>query len=321
MTDLIEILESFNRKERFFLIAQALGCSNSGEPAFSLSGSFRKQLNKIFKLTNIDVAIPEEPAMVFVAMDYHLDWLQAALTLAHSQDEKSKFCNEGKEGQVIEGTQRDVDLLVAFKDGETFHLILVEAKAYSDWTNDQLSSKAARLRTIFGEDGKKWNDVQPYFCVMSPKESERLNRGPLLSGPLPKWMLDNKGELQWLPLQLPKSKRRVVSRYDKHKKGNDYRKFEIRTVVSIKEILAYLNEACVRCTFGAVGYAIGGVPAQSVGKHLGERRKEASWVVNAGTGEPTGYTDAQKHPCLKKSRDIIGSGPELLKCMGEHKGS
>ena len=323
MTDLIEILESFNRKERFFLVAQALGCSNSGEPAFSLSGSFREELNKIIEPT----AIPEEPAMVFVAMDYHLDWLQAALILAHtSQDEKSKFCNEGKEGQVIEGTQRDVDLLVAFKDGETFHLILVEAKAYSDWTNDQLSSKAARLRTIFGEDGKKWNDVQPYFCVMSPdvqpyfcvmspKESERLNRGPLLSGPLPKWMLDNKGKLQWLPLQLPKSKRRVVSRYDKHKKGNDYRKFEIRTVVSIKEVLAYLNEACVRCTYKAVGYAIGGVPAQSVGKRLGEKRKEASWVVNAGTGEPTGYTDAQKHPCLKKSR-LISNGPELLKCMG-----
>ena len=313
MTDLLKILESFNRKERFFLIAQALGCSNSGEPAFSLSDSFREKLNKIIEPT----AIPEEPAMVFVAMDYHLDWLQAALILAHtSQDEKSKFCNEGKEGQVIEGTQKDVDLLVAFKDGETFHLILVEAKAYSGWTNDQLSSKAARLRTIFGEDGKKWSDVQLYFCVMSPKESERLNRGPL-----PKWMLDNKGELQWLPLQLPKSKRRVVSRYDKHKKGNDYRKFEIRTVVSIKEVLAYLNEACVRCTFEAVGYAIGGVPAQSVGKHLGERRKEASWVVNAKTEEPTGYTDAQKHPCLKKSRHIIRSGPELLKCMGEHKGS
>ena len=224
MTDLIEILESFNRKERFFLVAQALGCSNSGEPAFSLSGSFREELNKIIEPT----AIPEEPAMVFVAMDYHLDWLQAALILAHtSQDEKSKFCNEGKEGQVIEGTQRDVDLLVAFKDGETFHLILVEAKAYSDWTNDQLSSKAARLRTIFGEDGKKWNDVQPYFCVMSPKESERLNRGPLLSGPLPKWMLDNKGKLQWLPLQLPKSKRRVVSRCDKDENGDNYQSFEI----------------------------------------------------------------------------------------------
>ena len=313
MTDVVEILESFNRKERFFLVAQALGCSNSGEPAFSLSGSFREQLNRI--ITN-NVAIPEDPAKVFVAMDYHLDWLQAALILAHtSQDEKSKFCNEGKEGQIIKGTQEDVDLLVAFKAGETFHLILVEAKAYSGWTNKQLLSKAKRLRTIFGEDGKKWSDVQPYFCVMSPKESEGLKRECL-----PKWMLNNGDQLQWLPLRLPKSKRRVVSRDDEYKKGN-YRKFEIRPVVSINEVLAYLNEACVRCTYGAVAEAIGVAP-QSVAKHyLGERRKEASWVVNAKTEEPTGYTDAQKHPCLKKRQHIIRSGPELLKRMRGHKGS
>ena len=92
--------------------------------------------------------------------------------------------------------------------------------------------------------------------------------------------------------------------------------------MSIEEILAYLNEVCVRCTYGAVGYAIGGVPAQSVAKyHLGEKRKEASWVVNGDTGEPTGYTDAQKHPCLKNSADIIRSGPELLKRMQERGGS
>ena len=201
MTDLIEILKSFNRKERFFLIAQALGCSNCGEPAFSLSDSFRKQLDANIELTNIGAAIPPESGMVFVAMDYHLDWLQAALILAHtSQDEKLEFGNEGEEGQIIKGTQEDVDLLVAFKAGEMFHVILVEAKAYSGWTKKQLSSKAARLRTIFGEGGKKWSDVQPYFCVMSPKESERLNRGPLPGGPPPKWMLDSEGELQWLPL-------------------------------------------------------------------------------------------------------------------------
>ena len=113
MTNLIKILESFNRKERFFLIAQALGCSNGGEPAFSLSDSFRQLLDEKLELTNIGAAIPQEPAMVFVAMDYHLDWLQAALILAHtSQDEKFEFDNEG---QIIMGTQEDVDLLVAFK--------------------------------------------------------------------------------------------------------------------------------------------------------------------------------------------------------------
>ena len=81
--------------------------------------------------------------------------------------------------------------------------------------------------------------------------------------------------------------------------------------MSIEEILAYLNEACIRCTYGAVGEALG-VRPQSVGRHLGKKRKEASWVVSARTGEPTGYTDDEKHPCLKKNRHIIRSGAELL---------
>ena len=207
---MIQILELFNRKERFFLVAEALGLrSCSGEPAFSLSDCFRKQLN-----AKIKVEIPLEPEMVFVAMDYHLDWLQAALTLAHtSQDEKSKFCNEGKvtfcnvwnvwnacnEGKAIEGTQKGVDLLVAFKVGETPHLILVEAKAYSGWTNPQLSSKAKRLRMIFGEGGKKWPSVQPCFYAIGPKESAGLS-----TQCLPEWMLDEGGQLQWLSLSLPK---------------------------------------------------------------------------------------------------------------------
>ena len=216
MTDLIEILESFNRKERFFLIAHALGLqSNSGEPAFSLSRCFREQLN-----TKISLEIPQDSKDVFVAMDYHLDWLQAALILAHtSQDEKSKFCNEGEEGQVIEGTQEDVDLLVAFRVSGTFHLILVEAKGYFGWDKGQLSSKADRLRKIFGDEGKKWCDVQPYFCTVGPKEPSRLDPDP------PKWMLKD-GKIQWLHMGLPK--RRLVSRCDED--GGAYQNFRIRRV-------------------------------------------------------------------------------------------
>ena len=186
MGDLIEILESFNRKERFFLIAHALGLqSDSGEPAFSLSDSFRK-----------DLSIPADACRIFVAMDYHLDWLQAALRL-YRDPGKTEFSNKGK---VIEGTQEDVDLLVAYEASGQFHLILVEAKAYSGWTNKQLLSKAKRLRKIFGEDGKEWDNVQPHFYAIGPKESKGLRPKCL-----PKWMLSDHGKLQWLPcLRLPK---------------------------------------------------------------------------------------------------------------------
>ena len=87
----------------------------------------------------------------------------------------------------------------------------------------------------------------------------------------------------------------------------------------VKEILDYLNDAHVRCTYGAVGEVID-VPARFVGRRcLGERRKEASWVVRADTGEPTGYTDAKKHPRLKEREHIIRSGAELERCMRDYK--
>ena len=73
-----------------------------------------------------------------------------------------------------------------------------------------------------------------------------------------------------------------------------------RKMRKIEEILEYLNAACVRCTYEAVGEIIG-VPPQSVGgSYLGEPRPEASWVVRKDRGEPTGYNPDQKHSQLKK---------------------
>ena len=41
-------------------------------------------------------------------------------------------------------------------------------------------------------------------------------------------------------------------------------------------------------------------------------------MVRGDTGQPTGYTDAEKHPCLEENGHIIRSGAELLKRMREH---
>ena len=90
--------------------------------------------------------------------------------------------------------------------------------------------------------------------------------------------------------------------------------------VCIEEILAYLNEAHVRCTYGAIGEVFGIDPQSVAPQCLGDKRKEASWVVNSRTGEPTGYDAAEQHPRLKEHGHIITSGAELLKCMREHQG-
>ncbi len=172
MDDLIDILESFNRKERFFLIAQALN-GRQDEPAFILSENFRQELGD-----KVGVTIPEEPEKVFVGMDYHLNWVHASLVLAYYKNEAERIDRLNTE--AIEQNPEDVDLLVAFKDAAgTHHLIFIEAKGYntdgmsdglSDLDKSQLESKASRLNLILKPDGIPYPNVDSHFCVMSGKK-------------------------------------------------------------------------------------------------------------------------------------------------------
>ena len=79
------------------------------------------------------------------------------------------------------------------------------------------------------------------------------------------------------------------------------------------EIVRFLNEEKVRATYGAVAYLIGGI-AQGVGARLTRlysMSPEASWVVNAETGLPTGYDQSQWHLDLLSKNSIIRTGSEL----------
>lgn len=135
MPNLIEYLESFNRKERFFLIGEALG-----NPDFRLSNDFRTRLSAAF-------GVPV-PANALVAMDYHLDWIHASLFLASpGVDERAVHPNTDA---IATGNIEDTDLLVAFEEGQITHLMLIEAKAETGWTNRQMDSKAGRLKKSLG---------------------------------------------------------------------------------------------------------------------------------------------------------------------------
>lgn len=79
---------------------------------------------------------------------------------------------------------------------------------------------------------------------------------------------------------------------------------------SLDEILTLLNETKSRATNGAVAGVLG-VPPRSMGTLLGERRPEASWVVNAETGLPTDCTQADWHPELLSTSSIIRTSNEL----------
>ena len=188
MADLIELLESFNRKERYFLISHALG-------NFQLSDDFRRKLSK-----EIGLRIPGN---AYAAMDYHLDWLIAALHAHQRGNVDDPFNNP--ERKLVKGNQEDIDLLVAFKDNGKHHLVLVEVKGATGWINKQLKSKADRLSLVFGPEGNCHPGVEPHFCLASPNCPQHLE-----ASEWPKWMSKGNDPYFWIKLKFPKCRKKVT---------------------------------------------------------------------------------------------------------------
>lgn len=162
MGTLIKQLKAFNRKERYYLVAHALG-----NPDFRLDRYFRNQLSDIFRV--------EVPKDAFAAMDYHFDWIFASAFL--SAPENILQADSYPKCASIVANQEDVDFIVAFPDdldSEKYHLMLLEAKLDSSWSNKQFRSKAIRLIEIFGKSGERWKHIEPHFAVLSPSEPQRL---------------------------------------------------------------------------------------------------------------------------------------------------
>jgi hypothetical protein len=86
---------------------------------------------------------------------------------------------------------------------------------------------------------------------------------------------------------------------------------------TLDEILRFLNDQRVRTTYGAVAELLG-VPAKSLGARLGDRRPDASWIVNAQTGLPAGYEPQDLPPELTRA-EIITYGTALAMRMAAWK--
>jgi hypothetical protein len=187
MSSVVEFLRAFNRKERFFLVGHALG-----NPKFALSDAFRADL-----AATIGLAVPDG---VFVAMDYHLTWIYAAVTLGSAGADISNpraIPPQDNEARIIVRNQEDVDLLVAFEREDATHVVVIEAKGVTGWTNSQMASKAKRLCQIFGADGQRVGGVIPHFALISPWESKLLKPASW-----PHWMAPG-GEIPHMHLPIP----------------------------------------------------------------------------------------------------------------------
>jgi hypothetical protein len=168
---LIDRLKCFNAKERYWVVRQALG-------HFHPSDTFVRSTAQA-----AGVAAPDQCAqsVVFLAMDYHLNWLHAALTGQEPDGEPIPNQRLGfdaashEERFQIENSQEDIDLLLAYlrPDGWT-QIILIEAKCTSGFTMEQLQSKATRLCGILKDARLTENRIDIKLVLLSPDGSQSL---------------------------------------------------------------------------------------------------------------------------------------------------
>lgn len=187
---IIDRLKCFNAKERYWVVHAALG-------HFKPSRGFLEGAAKAAGVPLPAKGCPDES--IFLAMDYHLNWLCAALWTVLTPSEKAgtAISNKrtpsetmtpdhstsgplGKDRALMENSQEDVDLLLAYPrpDGIT-QVILIEAKCTGTFTPSQLGSKFSRLEGILDSIGKEGfvgaSDVNVKMILMSPSRPPSKN--------------------------------------------------------------------------------------------------------------------------------------------------
>jgi len=150
-SELVLALSRFNRKERFWLLSEAIG-----EPFSELSGDFLRKIQNV-----IGLDIPNKPWWAF---DYHFDWLYAVLYCgpAYRLDQITKPIDNSN--GYVRGTQEDIDLIIAFDKT----IIMIEAKLTTSWNNQQMKSKILRMKSL------PCHDVNIHLILASPKPSTKL---------------------------------------------------------------------------------------------------------------------------------------------------
>lgn len=89
------------------------------------------------------------------------------------------------------------------------------------------------------------------------------------------------------------------------------------------DVAKVLDEKGVRATYGTVASICGGLP-RGIGKRLGDKTREASWVVNKTTGMPTGYEPKEllhlhegKEGLMRYIKSSLVKKEELQKLLDE----
>lgn len=166
----IRNLKLLNAKERDHLMRFAyLGQST---PYESTSTFLSIEADKRLRTHALEMGLAESAKCVFAGMDYHLDWLFAAIWIAKTSPSWTAGDDSDRPSQAmasheavadlkhlytdfrsVSGSQEDVDLLVVYDDGNRLAVLFVEAKGSASFDKVQLARKVIRLDRILVDSG------------------------------------------------------------------------------------------------------------------------------------------------------------------------
>ena len=187
---LVENLKLFNAKERDHLmrdaylgIGSAEGDIDYGKATRFLSAEFDKRLKEHIRK---ELKLEGEARCVFAGMDYHLDWIFAALWMATQNpgwpngaaSTPVKMADHTRVDNLdsmytdfrpVMGIQEDIDLLAVYEVDNTLALMFVEAKGSAAFDRVQLARKLIRLDRILVDSGiaKNCSNSLPYLLVLA----------------------------------------------------------------------------------------------------------------------------------------------------------
>ena len=197
MTDITEILERFNRKERNLLVRDLLDCQPGVTP---LSEDFCDRVGKA-----LGIRIPQT---AWWATDYHLNWIAGAMALWRDGENAigvSQATNQEDDPlrKLVQRNQEDADLLIAFDQT----LVLIEVKAFGYFTNKQIDSKVQRWLLLNQFCKQAVHELTLQFMLMSRSKPTGLK-------PPPTDLLPGKSEWPHAVLKLhsPSQKLKVTGR-------------------------------------------------------------------------------------------------------------
>ncbi len=188
---LADNLKAFNAKERDHLMRFAyMGQQgNYGESDGFLSGQFLDSLWETLTRGQVK-EFPSDGACLFAGMDYHIDWLFAALRLTAAErdahDVAGKWeverdtCDEKKIGSSnkvrldpILGNQEDLDLVILLSVESRLLLVLLEAKGHVAFDRVQLARKLIRTNNVITKaqmPEREPEGLQFFFVLASANE-------------------------------------------------------------------------------------------------------------------------------------------------------